>query len=59
MELNVDFEKIIYKKEEPIFKLIKTKTNKYYLIDIKTSNIVGTNKKTILKKIYEYNLATI
>lgn len=51
MLLNIAFEKILTYKNEDIFKLVKTKTNKYYLIDLKTNQIVANTKKDILKKI--------
>lgn len=53
-EINIAFEKYITHKGENIFKLIKTKTNKYVLIDCKTKEIVATNKNNILYKLKEY-----
>ena len=55
-EIKIDFEKYIYDKDEIIFKMIKTKTNKYYLIDYKTKKIIANTKKEILEKIKEYKL---
>lgn len=52
--INVSFRKYITYKGENIFEMIKTKTNKYYLVDCKTNNIVAYNKKEILDKIKEY-----
>lgn len=54
MEYKVDFEKFITYKDEKIFKLVKTKTNKYMLIDCKTKKILATTKKNILKEIKDY-----
>ena len=53
-EIKVDFEKYIYDKDEKIFKMIKTKTNKYILIDCKTKQIIANNKNEILMRIKEY-----
>lgn len=55
-EIKIDFEKYIYDKDKIIFKMIKTKTNKYYLIDYKTRKIIANTKKEILEKIKEYKL---
>ena len=57
MLLNIAFEKILTYKNEDIFKLVKTKTNKYYLIDLKTNQIVANTKKDILKKIIMFKEA--
>ena len=54
MEYKVAFEKFITYKGENIFKLVKTKTNKYMLIDCKTKEILATTKKNILKEIKDY-----
>ena len=52
--LNIDFEKYLQHNGQNIFKMVKTKTNKYYLVDLKTNGIVATTKEEILQKIKEY-----
>lgn len=52
--LNIDFEKYLQHNGQDIFKMIKTKTNKYYLVDLKTNKIVATTKGEILQRIKEY-----
>lgn len=48
------FSKFITHNNKNIFKLVKTKTNKYYLTDCETNKIVATNKRNILLKIKEW-----
>ncbi len=55
MELNISFEKYITHEGKNILKLIKTKTNKYYLFDMNRKEI-ATGRKNILKKIKEIYL---
>lgn len=55
MELNISFEKYITYEGKNILKLIKTKTNKYYLFDMNGKEI-ATGRKNILKKIKEIYL---
>lgn len=52
--LNIDYKKNIYEKGTPIFELLKTKTNKYYLLDYKTREFLTSGKNNILKYIYNY-----
>lgn len=52
--LNIDYKKNIYENDEPIFELLKTKTNKYYLLDYKTKEFLTSGKNNILKYIYDY-----
>ena len=52
--LNIDFEKYLQHNGQNIFKMVKTKTNKYYLVDLKTNKIIANSKKEILQKIIEY-----
>ena len=53
-QMQIKFEKYIYDNGKEVFKLIKTKTNRYYLVDCNTKKIVASNKKEILEKIVEY-----
>lgn len=53
-QLNIAFRKTISHNNKEVFELIKTKTNKYMLIDCKTKKILATNKKDILKEIKRY-----
>ena len=52
--LNIDFEKYLQHNGQNIFKMVKTKTNKYYLVDLKTNMIVATTKSEILQRIREW-----
>ena len=52
--LNIDFEKYLQHNGQNIFKIIKTKTNKYMLVDLKTNKIVATTKSEILDRIKEW-----
>lgn len=58
-QLNVAFEKYIVYKGQNIFKMIKTKTNKYMLVDCKTNKIVAITKNEILKRIKEWGADNI
>ena len=53
-EIKIMFSKFITHNNKNIFKLVKTKTNKYYLTDCKTNKIVATKKSEILLKIKEW-----
>ena len=53
-EINIAFSKFITHKNKNVFKLVKTKTNKYYLVECCTNKIVATNKRNILLKIKEW-----
>lgn len=55
-EIYVDYEKIITNNGQDIFKMVKTKTNKYYLVDLKTSKVIANTKKQILNEIIKYKL---
>lgn len=55
-QINVDFEKYITHNGKDVFKMVKTKTNKYYLVDLKTKQIIAHTKKEILQKIVEYKM---
>lgn len=55
-EICVDYEKIITNNGRDIFKMVKTKTNKYYLVDLNTSKIIANTKKQILNEIVKYKL---
>jgi len=57
--INTDYEKILTFEGIDVFKMIKTKTNKYYLIEIETGKIVANTKKGILQKIKEWGDRTI
>ena len=50
----IDFEKYLQHNGQNVFKMIKTKTNKYMLVDLKTNKIVATTKNEILKRIKEW-----
>ena len=53
-EIHIIFEKYITDKEgNNIFKLQKTNTNKYYLLDMK-NNQLAYGKSNILRKIKEF-----
>ena len=53
--LNIDFEKYLQHNGQDIFKMVKTKNNKYYLVDLKTNMIVATTKSEILQRIREWS----
>lgn len=53
-EMNIAFSKFIIYNNKNIFKLVKTKTNKYYLVDCETNRIVATKKSEILLKIKKW-----
>ena len=53
-QINIDYIKYITHNSTDIFKMVKTKTNKYYLVDLKTNKIIANSKKEILQKIIEY-----
>lgn len=53
-QINIDYIKYIAHNGIDIFKMVKTKTNKYYLVDLKTNKIIANSKKEILQKIIEY-----
>ena len=55
-QIYVDYEKIITNNGQDIFKMVKTKTNKYYLVDLKTSKVIANTKKQILNEIIKYKL---
>lgn len=55
-QICVDYEKIISNNGKDIFKMVKTKTNKYYLVDLNTSKIIANTKKQILDEIIKYKL---
>ena len=55
-QIYVDYEKIITSNGQDIFKMVKTKTNKYYLVDLKTSKVIANTKKQILNEIIKYKL---
>ena len=55
-QIYVDYEKIITNNGQDIFKMVKTKTNKYYLVDLKTSKVIANTKKQILNEIIIYKL---
>lgn len=50
MKMNLNFEKYITHKGKNVFKLLKTKTNKYYLLDM-DNHILAYGKNNILRKI--------
>ena len=54
--LNVDFEKYLQHNGQNIFKMVKTKTNKYYLVDLSNNKIVATTKSEILQRIKEWGV---
>jgi hypothetical protein len=53
-QISVDYIKYITHNGTDVFKMVKTKTNKYYLVDLKTNKIIANSKKEILQKIIEY-----
>ena len=53
-EIKVAFRKKLIYKGQIIFELLKTKTNRYYLVDYKTKEIVAENKNEILQKIKDW-----
>lgn len=53
-EIKEAFRKQLTYKGEIIFELVKTKINRYYLVDYKTKKIVAKNKNEILQKIKEW-----
>jgi hypothetical protein len=53
-QISVDYIKNITHNGTDVFKMVKTKTNKYYLVDLKTNKIIANSKKEILQKIIEY-----
>jgi geranylgeranyl pyrophosphate synthase len=53
-QLNIDFEKMLTHNGKDVFRMIKTKTNKYILIDCKTNKIIANTKNEILKAIKEF-----
>lgn len=55
-EVNIDFKKYITHNDKNRFKLIKTKTNRYSLVDCETKQILATTKREILKVIKEYGI---
>lgn len=55
----VDFRKTLTYHGEDIFEIVKTKTNKYYMVDSKTSKIVANTKGQILKVIKEWGLENL
>lgn len=59
MDINIDFIKYIEYKGQNIFKLIKTKTNRYYLTECQTNKIVATTKRQILRVIKDYGIKNI
>lgn len=50
----VDYVKYITKNGENILKIVKTKTNRYYLVEIKTRRVLANTKKQILKELVKY-----
>ena len=50
----VDYVKYITKNGKDILKIVKTKTNRYYLVEIESGHVLANTKKQILKKIIEY-----
>lgn len=52
--LNIAFEKYLQHNGQNVFKMIKTKTNRYMLVDLKTNKIVATTKSEILQRIREW-----
>lgn len=52
--VKIDFEKYLQHNGQDVFKIIKTKTNKYMLVDLKTNKIVASTKNEILKRIKEW-----
>ena len=55
-QIYVDYTKYITHNGKDIFKIVKTKTNKYYLVDLKNNQVVAHTKKEILQKIVEYKM---
>ncbi len=53
-DINIDFEKYLQHNGQDIFKMVKTKTNKYYLVDLSNNKIVATTKRQILERIKEW-----
>ena len=59
INLNISFEKYITHNNKNIFKLVKTKTNKYYLVDCETNKIIANTKNEILLRIKEYGMKNL
>ena len=57
-EICVDYVKYITKNGKDIFKIVKTKTNRYYLVEIETGRVLANTKRQIIKEIIknEYNI---
>ena len=53
-QIYVDYEKFITHNNENIFKMVKTKNNRYYLVDLSTNNVIAQTKKEILKAIKKW-----
>ena len=53
-DINIDFEKYLQHNGQDIFKMVKTKTNKYYLVNLSNNKIVATTKRQILERIKEW-----
>lgn len=54
--VNVDFEKDLTHNGKNVYRMIKTKTNKYYLVDLATNRIIANTKREILNIIYDFGI---